>query len=227
MRTFFRQTFGAEFDRLIACLDPPSLSQWSSIRTLVKDCSTALDLGCGEGNHLPVGLPEALQITGVDSHRASLDVAMKHERYTDVICGDIFSVLADCRDASYDAVIACDLIEHLTTASGAILAAEMRRVSRRIAIIATPNGFVPQPPRADNPANEHLSGWNPRDLNALGFSVISGHYGWRRLRTTYGLPKLKPGMAGDLVACITARPIARFPHHAYQLVAVAPPQSHT
>lgn len=210
---------GNGFDVTLALLDPPSLSQIASILRLLSDCETILDLGCGEGNHMPSGLPVGLNIVGADSHEASLVRALKKEVYADVICGDIFDVLARSSDSSYDAVIACDLIEHLPTVLGVRLASEMIRVRQKVAVIATPNGYVAQPPKPDNAANEHLSGWKPDDLARVGFNVSSGHYGWRPLRTTYGLPRLKPSMFGDLLASATARPIAHYPKFAYQLVA--------
>lgn len=219
----YKQHLGATFDNLLIFLNPPTKSQWSSIASEIKGGDTLLDLGCGEGNHLGPVLDqnETVRITGIDSHQASLEIAEAKNRYEATICGDIFDELKKLHDSSYDVVIACDLIEHLDVLNGEKLMFEMRRVSKRISIIATPNGYVPQPPRQDNPANEHISGWEKNDFAKFGYSVTSGHYGLKWLRGTYGLPRVRPMQLGELLASITVRPLSLLPNLNFQIVAVA------
>lgn len=214
---------GVAFDNLLKFLDPPSRSQWSSIVHEIGNGDTLLDLGCGEGNHLDAFLVETknLHITGIDSHKESLEIAQMKNKYNEIICGDIFNELGKLRDNSYDIVIACDLIEHLTRDGGKRLMIEMRRVARKVSIIATPNGFVYQPPKPSNPANEHISGWVKSDFEELDYQIKSGHYGLKWLRGTYGLPRVKPMHLGNLLASLTTRPLSRFPSLNYQIVAIA------
>jgi hypothetical protein len=112
------------------------------------------------------------------------------------------------------------VIEHLDKPLGILLAEEMKRVCSRQAIIFTPNGYVPQPGSEDNPANAHRSGWTVKELTDLGFSVPVGLYGLRGLRSSFGLPTLKPQMLGDLIAKSTSRFVFRRPKLAYQIVGV-------
>jgi SAM-dependent methyltransferase len=188
---------------------------------LLGDCETLYDVGCGAGNHLVDLAPPPTKIwIGIDSHQGSLDVASKKGIYQEVICADILDFLASCPDKAVDTVLASCVIEHMPKEVGHLLLTEMKRVCRVQAIVFTPNGFVPQPADPDNPANEHVSGWSLADLTRNGFEIDSGLFGHRRLRTSFGLPSLRPVMLGDLIAKSTSRLAFRFPSIAYQFVAV-------
>ena len=60
----------------------------------------------------------------------------------------------------------------------------------------------------------------PGDLSATEFEIDSGVCGFKKLRTSFGLPSIKPMILGDLVAKLTSRLAFRLPSTAYQLVAV-------
>jgi hypothetical protein len=96
----------------------------------------------------------------------------------------------------------------------------MKRVARNKASIFAPNGFVPQSPDPNNPANEYVSGWSAHDLENYGFQVTAGLYGLKWLRTSFGLPGVRPQIFGDVLATSTSRLVYRFPRVAHQIVAV-------
>lgn len=180
-----------------------------------------VDLGRGEGNHLE-GIERGGQARwiGVDSHKASLDKALLKDIYSEVAAEDILSNLGNAQTSSIDTVLASCVLEHLPKSDGYLLLSEMKRVCKRRAIIFTPNGFVPQPPDIDNPANEHKSGWSVEDLRSFDFRAISGLYGHKRLRGSFGLPVIRPMLIGDLLAKTTSRLAYRFPRFSYQIIAV-------
>ena len=212
---------GRLYDRFLVLLQPQRMELSCQYQRLLGSCETLYDVGCGAGNHLEglVSSPTKIWI-GVDSHQGSLDVASKKGIYQEVICADILDFLTSCPENSVDTVLASCVIEHMPKEVGNLLLTEMKRVCRVQAIVFTPNGFVPQPADPDNPANEHISGWSLADLSRHGFLIDSGLYGHRKLRTSFGLPSLRPIMLGDLIAKITSRLAFRFPSMAYQFVAV-------
>lgn len=72
--------------------------------------------------------------------------------------------------APYDVCICSDGIEHLTKAQGLQLLTEMERVAS-LNIIFTPLGDYLVEPESTHP-DVHRSGWNPEELEALGWTTI-------------------------------------------------------
>jgi hypothetical protein len=91
----------------------------------------------------------------------------------------------------FDFVIALDLIEHLTKSQGYLLLYEIDRVSTAYSALLTPNGFVWQPPSANNPFNAHISGWNCKDFRNLGWEKIRGQIGIRHFYGPYAIQKYR------------------------------------
>lgn len=221
MKLAIKRALGDKFDRLLVTLQPPSRELGSVLQDLLGDASIVVDLGCGEGNHLRnVARSPSSSWVGVDSHQPSLDTALQAQVYDRVLCTNIITWLQNSPSTSVDTILASCVIEHLDKPLGLLLAEEMKRVCARQAIIFTPNGYVPQPGSPDNPANAHRSGWSVKELTDIGFSVSVGLYGLRGLRTSFGLPTLRPRMFGDLVAKSTSRFVYRRPRIAYQIVGV-------
>jgi len=216
-----KSKLGKRFDDLLLVLQPPSRELGSVLQGLLKDSPHVVDLGCGQGNHLrAVGRSESELWIGIDSHQPSLDVALRNKVYDRIICTNIINWLQDSPDASVDTILASCVIEHLDKPLGIILADEMKRVYSRQAIICTPNGFVPQPGTEDNPVNAHRSGWTAKELTDIGFTELTGLYGFKGLRSSFGLPTIKPQILGDLIAKSTSRFVFRHPNLAYQVVGV-------
>lgn len=212
---------GSGFDRLLAVLQPETVELSSRYGLLLTEAVTLVDLGCGEGNHLS-GVPKPLghHWLGIDSHERSLQVGLQRGTYDVVECADVLGWLENASTSSFDTVLASCVIEHMPKELGHRLLVEMKRVCARQAIVFTPNGFVPQPPDPDNPANEHVSGWKVTDFKQAGFVVRYGLNGFRGLRTSFANPTIKPRMLGDFLAKLTARPASHLPRLAYQLLAV-------
>lgn len=212
---------GETYDRFLSWLQPSSVELSGRYQRLFQTTRDLADLGCGAGNHLAeVNRPRDSKWIGVDSHQGSLDIARENNRYDVYLCADIITWLKSQADSSIDTVLASCVLEHLTKQDGEILLEEMKRVCSRRAVIFTPNGFVPQPPDPDNPANEHLSGWSVLKLKAHGFDTKFGINGVRGLRTAFALPRIRPYLLGDLIAKSTSRFAAHVPLLAYQVLAV-------
>lgn len=174
--------------------DPINVVAWEILRLLSVEPFEVkiLDIGFGKGAHWRgVELPNHVTITAVDSSSEWTSAATTPSP-TNTLIGEAPAVLTSVPDASYDIVLAFDVIEHLPKHEGYKLLYEMERISRTLAIIYTPNGLVWQPPSRDNPANAHISGWAPREFRAFGWRELRGYVGPKQLWGPFAEPRFPP-----------------------------------
>jgi SAM-dependent methyltransferase len=169
-----------------------------------------LDVGCSDGRG-----SETLSrrgADGVDIYRPALETARRDARRTRVVQADVRSL--PYRDGSHDVVIALDVVEHFTKSDALAVMAELERVARRLVVIATPRGFLPQPGTAEEPWQEHRCGFEVAELEASGYRVEAlGGPKW--LRGDYGA--FRAGPLGQLAVLLT-KPIVA-PSVAFALLA--------
>jgi len=89
----------------------------------------------------------------------------------ELVVGDGQQARVAFGENSFDVVQACEVLEHLPKKDGASFLQALCDTARFFAIISTPNGFKAQAAHADNPHQEHLSGWTAEELTALGWKV--------------------------------------------------------
>ena len=209
-------------DALTSLLEPNCLQLSYHLRNLVNSYDSLCDLGGGSGaawgTHVPRNL---ITRTVVDLYQPGLDKGVESGIYTNAVYSDILEYLKAQKAESFDVVLATSVIEHLDAETGVELALEMKRVAKIIAIIFTPNGFVPQPPDADNPHQEHISGWNCNQLGMLGFEFARGFNGLKYLRTTYGAIRFKPKVFFIPLTLISAFFTQRSKRFAFEILHVA------
>jgi SAM-dependent methyltransferase len=101
--------------------------------------SVALDLGCGRGEWLSILRREGIDAMGVDSDAAML--APARERGEHVVQGDLIAFLEDAAPASYGAITAFQVIEHLPLESLLRLFNAAQRALRPggVIVLETPN----------------------------------------------------------------------------------------
>lgn len=130
-----------------------------------------LEVGCGEG-HLSQHLFEALQ----PRQAAACDLSLERlspdcDARIEFTTGSIYQL--PYPDSAFDLVVCCEVLEHLRAPERALL--ELRRVTRRWALISTPNeplfrgmnllrgAYVSH--LGNTPG--HVQHFNPHQLNAL------------------------------------------------------------
>ncbi len=170
-------------------LKPPISHFWNEFgnRSSSLGAVTVLDIGFGHGSHWRMsGFPEGLRVTGVD---ASVDWLLdpRSLRPSERLNMVVPKGLKDIPGKSFDYCIAFDLIEHLSAHEGHLLIYEMERIARKKIYIFTPNGFVEQHPRPDNPFDAHISGWKIKDFKAHGFQRHFGCVGFIKLYGPYAV----------------------------------------
>ncbi len=94
-----------------------------------------------------------------------------------------------------------DLIEHLPKEAGLKLLRDMESVARQQVVIFTPSGFKPQGNKAAGDLEEHLSGWEPKEMRQHGYKVI-GALGPKWLRGELHVLKYWPKIFWGLVALL-------------------------
>lgn len=149
----------------------------------LKGCHRILDLGCGPSSYLE-NLPYKgfRYSVGVDGYQPSLDECKRKGLHDEHICVDIMN--ASFPDKSFDAVMCCQCIEHLTPKDADILLHRMEQWARKKILITTPNceeGFALAPEDeahspgfdrySDKNLMRHISGWTTDSFRLQGFKV--------------------------------------------------------
>ena len=167
-------------------LRTPELNVLTRIQDIVraKGCASGLDVGAGTFSVL-TALRPALRSTAIDAYGPSIDASRTRNMHDEYVVGDVMTY--DFGGRQFDVVIANELIEHLDKWAGWRLLERLEQLARRLIIVTTPNGFVPQGPEHGNPWQRHRSGWFPHDFEGLGYTV-HGIFG----------PKFMRGYAGQM-----------------------------
>lgn len=188
-------------------------------RQIVGDCATAVDFGCGKDSPIKFFSNKLKYSLGVDGHPASVEASKKSKIHSEYIVSEILEAGRRLMDNSFDCALALDVIEHLKKEDGRELLKEMERIAKKKIIIYTPNGFLKQSVFDNNPAQEHLSGWNAGEMKKIGFKVY-GMSGLRVLRKELGEIKYKPRFFWRFISRLTQIPAYYFPNLAFQILCV-------
>ena len=177
-----------------------------------------LDIGCGDNSPIQ-SFSKNLYSVGFDAFAPSIEASKNkgiHSAYLEGVVKDLplhFGV------ASFDTVLASDLIEHLTKEEGIKLIATMERIATKKVIIFTPVGFLPQAGVKNNPFQEHKSGWSVEDFKKQGYDVI-GINGLRCLRGEFAGIRWKPKWFWIIISDITQLWTRNRPKYAFQQLAI-------
>lgn len=143
---------------------------------------TLLDLGCGNGDFsYDLFKNDKFQITGVELYPESIKQAKSKNIYSKVVKGDIVKLPIGLKK-HYDVVLVSQAIEHLTKKKGHKAIQEWEKRAKRV-VISTPVGFVPfhqleLSEQDQNPYQKHLSGWEVRDFEKMGYKVYGQGWGF-------------------------------------------------
>jgi len=186
------------------------------IDMVLQGCSTVLDLGCG-----PLSIVRRSKATtykvGVDIFRRYLLECVRERTHDDLVLCDLTKPCI--RPKSFDAVVAFEVLEHMTKEQGVALMNHMESAARRLVVVTTPNGHVEQEEYEGNPYQEHRSSWVADDLRSLGYEVI-GLNGLKALRGRLGRVIFKPKICGEWLSFISQVLVQSRPERAFQLMGI-------
>jgi SAM-dependent methyltransferase len=204
--------------RRVLFTPPRELIFRRALGATLEGCRSVLDVGCGACSPLGAVGFSGFSV-GLDLSWPTLAAARASGHHTALVRADAASVDRVFRRGSVDAVVALDVIEHLERERAVELVAALERVARRRVVIFTPNGYVPQPPTPENPHQEHRSGFEAADMQALGYRV-RGIHGLGCLCGPFGESRWAPGALWRRVSDLTAPLVYRVPRLAFALLCV-------
>lgn len=185
------------------------------LRKELASCDTVLDLGCGCSS--PIQHCNVPFSVGVELFEPYLEESEKKGMHNQYIKADVRSL--ELKPKSFDAVIAIEVLEHLTKEEGRALIRKAETWARKKVMITTPNGYIWQNAYDANPLQEHKSGWSIGELRELGFEVY-GMNGWKNLRGYKGSIKYKPALLWQIISELTQKLTYFYPKPAFQLFAI-------
>ncbi len=187
----------------------------------LADCDSILELGCGDHSPLLfIGLGQKTDT--VDIYQPYIDKHNKNGNYRSCKLANILTMpLVPDLEKQYDAVVICDVLEHLPKdeVHRLDLLYKIEAVARKKVILFTPNGFIENDLVDDDPYQEHLSAWEPEDYRARGYKVV-GTTGLRWLLGKGSLPEHKPSFLYQLLALLAQPLVYRYPKIAWHSYAV-------
>ncbi len=149
------------------------------LEKILKNCDSVLDVGCGNNSPLNL-LDHKIYMVGVDGYNESINESKKRRIHNKYYLMNVLNINKKFKKRSFDAVVALDIIEHLTKKDGFKLLDMMQKIARKKVVVLTPNGFIAQGGE-ENGFQEHLSGWNIEDFIKCGY-MVSGEYGLKKIR---------------------------------------------
>lgn len=123
------------------------------------------------------------------------------------------------RSKSCDAVLALDVLEHLTKKDGLKLVKSMEKIAGKTVVIFTPNGFIHQFEHNGNVFQVHQSGWTVKEFKDMGYEV-KGINGLKFLRKEEAHIRFRPRKLFGIIADVSQKFTYYFPNLAYQQLCV-------
>ncbi len=148
------------------------------LKNELKDCQTVLDLGCGPDSPLKY-CKNIKYSVGVEGFEPYLEKSKSNNIHSEYISKNIMEL--DFPENSFDAVIMIEVLEHLPENVGYEIVKKMEKWAKKKIIISSPNGFINQKEVDNNPLQKHLSGWDYKKMEKLGFKCY-GLAGFKFLR---------------------------------------------
>lgn len=191
---------------------------FSELEKQLNGVKSVLDLGCGSTSPIK-NIKKNFVAVGIDCWEKEIEDSKKLKIHDEYYLLDVLNIDKVFAEKSFDAVLALDLIEHLTKEQGKLLIDKMEKIAKKKVIIFTPNGFVKQEPTKDNPFREHKSGWNYYETKKLGYKCF-GMNGIKFIKREGANIIQKPERFWNIIADISQKFVYHFPSLAFQLFCV-------
>lgn len=185
----------------------------------LTDCGTILELGCGANSPL-VQIGVSHRTDAVDIWPPYVDMHKRAGTYRHCHQLNILN-LEPGNIGEYDAVVICDVLEHLNKSDvdAAMIFAKLEAIAIKKIILFTPNGYVDNDEVHGDPHQKHLSAWEPEDFISRGYKVV-GATGLRWIFGKASLPKWHPYYAWSVIGMLSKPLVYHRPKLAWHSYAV-------
>ena len=197
------------FDRYIRAVE----------KAVSDDCSSLLDIGCGDASPISRFANRPPSSVGVDAYEPAIAKSRALGIHDSYVCLNVLEIKDNFVERSFDCVMALEVIEHLEKEDALRLIVMMERIARKRVVISTPNGFLPQGAFDENLLQRHRSGWEVDEMRSMGYRVL-GLSGWKPLRGAQAKPALRPYFLCDRLARLTEPFFEQRPKSAFQILCV-------
>lgn len=186
----------------------------------LADCDRILELGCGSSSPI-LKIGYGYKTDAVDIFGPYVAMHNKAGNYRNCILADILTMRYKHYQGYYDAVVICDVLEHLPKDKvyGIDLFGAIEKVARKKVILFTPNGFIENDLVDGDPYQAHVSAWEPGDYTSRGYKVV-GSTGLRWLLGKGSLPEYKPYTLFQILALLAQPLVFKHPKIAWHSYAV-------
>lgn len=184
-----------------------------------SSCESLLDVGCGFDSPVSRLLHRPKRMVGVDGFAPVVEESRTkgiHDEYHEASLLDIRGVF---EPASFDVVLASDVIEHFSEEDGLELLEQMESVAKKKVVVYTPNGFLAQGEEYGNPMQKHLSGWTVEQMESLGYRVV-GIQGIKCMRGEMAAIKWRPYFVWHSVSLLSQFLTRNHPSWAFRILCV-------
>ena len=141
------------------------------------DIVTILDVACGlslKSKYIPAQIRVGVDIYEEYFKHIEADVPYAVVKYDVRKLNEIFV------PKSFDLVIALDVIEHLEKEESLEMIRQCEKIAKLGVVLETPKGYIPQNMDIQGHGGDewqtHRSGWEPEELEKLGYSVVVRDY---------------------------------------------------
>ncbi len=187
------------------------------LRFYLEGCKSVLDVGCG--NNSPLKRAGKFYSEGIDIFEEGIKESKKKKIHNSYRIADIRDLRKFYKLKSFDAVIALDVIEHLTKKEGFKLLRDIEKIASKKVIVLTPTGFCGRKSQDDNPYQVHKSGWEASDFIKIGYKV-RGLRGPKWLRGQNATIRFKPWLFWGIPVYLLEPLLFFFPKYSFDLFAV-------
>jgi len=183
----------------------------------LEDCDVILELGCGSNSPL-IQIGVSHRTDAVDIWQPYIDMHNRSGTYRHCNLGNLLNLNTDDK---YDAVVICDVLEHLKKedVDATMLFAKLEAIATKKIILFTPNGYVDNDEVDGDPFQKHLSAWEPEDFTSRGYKVV-GATGLRWLFGKASRPKYHPYSVCSIIGMLSEPLVYHRPKLAWHSYAV-------
>jgi len=142
------------------------------LKYIPQDAKRILDVGCGYGSFGRLLVEKGLEVWGIEKNETASNIAKKS--LTNIITGDLYSVLSSLPPRHFDCIVFNDVLEHLVDPFAILSTVRQNLSLHGVVVVSVPNvRFASVLYRLMIEKNWRYSEWGVMDKTHLRFFTIN------------------------------------------------------